>query len=58
MSSRKINVRKSLAFATISTSLAMVACDFSADTTVQASDEPPVLPGQTPSVLPEGAFSR
>ena len=56
MISRKINVRKSLAFATISTSLAMVACDFSADTTVQASDEPPVLPGQTPSVLPEGAF--
>ncbi|MBR4399253.1 MAG: hypothetical protein IKT05_08785 [Fibrobacter sp.] len=53
MSSRKINVRKSLAFATISSSLAMVACDFSADTTVKASDDP--IPGPS-AELPEGAF--
>ena len=54
MSSKKINIRKSLAFATVSTSLAMVACDFSADTTVKASDEPST-PGQV-SELPEGTF--
>ena len=53
MSSKKINIRKSLAFATVSTSLAMVACDFSADTTVKASDDP--TPGPV-SELPEGAF--
>ncbi|OWV14456.1 hypothetical protein [Fibrobacter sp. UWB5] len=53
MSSKKINLRKSLAFATVSTSLAMVACDFSADTTVKASDDP--TPGPV-SELPEGAF--
>ena len=54
MSSKKINIRKSLAFATVSTSLAMVACDFSADTTVKASDEPST-PGQV-SEQPEGTF--
>ena len=53
MSSKKINLRKSLAFATVSTSLAMVACDFSADTTVQASDSQ--VPGPS-AELPEGAF--
>lgn len=53
MSSKKLNIRKSLAFATVSTSLAMVACDFSADTTVKASDDP--VPGPV-SELPEGAF--
>lgn len=53
MSSKKMNIRKSLAFATVSTSLAMVACDFSADTTVKASDDP--VPGPV-SELPEGAF--
>ncbi|WP_407450122.1 hypothetical protein [Fibrobacter sp.] len=54
MSSKKMNIRKSLAFATVSTSLAMVACDFSADTTVKASDEPST-PGQV-SEQPEGTF--
>lgn len=50
MSSKYFTARKSLALATVSASMAMVACDFSADTTVKASDDPIVTPA------PEGVF--